>query len=330
MTFLFVARRAIAAGLLLGLPHLAAQVSLDLSAPVPGSVGSTPLPAGPLPFPQYIVDNSSAISGFSAEDGFVGQASPTAFWLNGSVSAFAAASSGFGTSGSDSSSGSVVVILRLTFTSPTPYSGVLRLDCDLNWSSYSTSSGFTTESASGYAFADIDIDADGTIDHSFPGIGGVVELPVAFQSTLVVDVSVSVGQSVYAYATYGAFTWATGAAGLALRGELLDVVVQEYATTGASVDLDFVQHPNGDLELSVNDLTGATMNGLIAIGLQPVVVALQPNVTQLVSADIVAPVGQLTVPLPRLPSGLELYVQGFGLTTGGAWTSTRSLQVRWF
>lgn len=340
MTNLTRSIRAIIAGLLIALPEISAQVTMTVSAPVPGSVGNATVIAGPLALPLSINSSSSGGSAsLTAADNFSGQVAPTAFQFTGHASAYASASPvGFPpTGGYAASSKRINATFRLTFSTPTPFTGALRLQSSQYYTWYSFGLGTTIESASGSATTRIDIGADGTIEHEFvAGVGvnvGAIELPVAFQSTLVVDVVVQLTQSASASSSPWASASASGSADMTLTGELNDdyFVVQEHATTGATSYLGFDHGFSGnlDLELKSQPSSATTMSGLFAIGLQPVVIPLLPTVTQLVTLDAIAMGGHANATLPPLPSGTTLYVQGFGVDAIGDLTSTRSLRVLW-
>jgi hypothetical protein len=337
--------RAFVAGLSIGVPSISAQVSMAVALPVPASVGSTSVPAGPLALPQTFIGSGSGYGGgggsasLTAADSFPGQVAPTAFRLGAGATAGAFASPGwFPTGASATGSASIAATFRFTFSSPTPFADVLRLASSQSVTSYSTSFGTTIELASGSAQTRIDIGADGTFEHTFNPSpmrpdSGPIELPVSFQSTLDVDVVVQLSQTAAANSSLWLGAMASGSANATLSGELNAdyFVVQERDTTGAGAQLEFVHGVQGDLDLTIQtDLYSPPPSiGLFAVGVQPVSVPLLPTATQLVSADAIVLGAQASGTLPRLPAGTAFCVQGFGVNAAGNWVSTRSLQVLW-
>jgi hypothetical protein len=299
---------------------LPAQVwTLTASRPTPATASAGMLPsvitntqpAGPVS-PGSIVaatasgPGSSASAGASWQSGVTGQTAPLAF----SVSCQAGASysgGGFGVV-----SASVAATLDVTLAAPQLTGGRLVL------------SGTQTNFGGGSGSIGVDVAGDGTVDYQVPSPQSA--------SGLAVDVLVPAGVSLIRVTLAASFSVVgapnNGGIGLSLAAQFFpgQVVVSSFDTTGAGTNLVITRPAANTVTVALPTFLQTPV--LLAFGMQPTQVPLTPFVTQLVTLDSVFAVGSMTLTLPTLPPGTELYCQGLVLQFGTL-RSSNSVRAIW-
>jgi hypothetical protein len=307
-----------AAGLVACLPAQGWTLSAARPTPATASAGVLPSvttntqPAGPVQ-PGAIVavagggPGASASAGASWQPSVAGQTALLAF----SVSCQASASysgSGFGLV-----SASVSATLDVTLAAPQLTGGRLVL------SGTQTSFG-----GSGGGSIGVDVAGDGLIDYQVPSPQSAAGLPV--------DVLVPAGVSLIRVTLAASFsvvgTPNNGGTGLTLSAQFFpgQVAVSSFDTTGAGTTLVITRPAASTVSIALPTFLQTPV--LLAFGMQPTQVPLAPSVTQLVTLDSVFAVGSMTLTLPPLPPGTELYCQGLVLQFG-TFRSSNSVRAVW-
>ncbi|MFT4513514.1 MAG: hypothetical protein ACI89X_001317 [Planctomycetota bacterium] len=312
---------------------LAQSVAMTLSAPVAGSI--TPMgafglpiafPAGPLPF-GVVMQHATGpgviyVSASLTVDPFLaGQVAPSAFRIAVETDCYAETVWCPWGQPINFSAIQLDATVRLTITPSAPTSGRLVLRY---WAhgigSSSTSIG-------------MDIGADGSVDTSVVAdVNPVtIELPLSLSSATDIDFVVDTSDFVFVTAPFGGWAFDTSFTEAVIEAQWFEgqAAVEGFDTTGATAVLEFDHALNDTLSLAIEDGFGQPMPGLTAIGLQPVTIPLSATLMQLVSLDVVVLSSSFSVPMPLLPAGLAVYMQGFGIDTSGAMHGTQSLRAQW-
>lgn len=103
--------------------------------------------------------------------------------------------------------------------------------------------------------------------------------------------------------------------------------VREFDATGAGTDLLVEHTPLDEVTIAMEANANQTPL-LLAIGFEPLVNPVLPGVTQLVSLDAILAVPSLTLELPPLPPGTELFCQGL-VIQAGTLRSSNSVRAIW-
>lgn len=208
-----------------------------------------------------------------------------------------------------SSMATMDVTLDLLFTAPSPSSGRLLLE--------------SLPLGVGGGIASLDVDADGTIDWSvsLPASSAAVDLPFTIPAA---------GRVVRVHGNLGAMgmQFFGGLGDITLQLEFLpgQPVVAPFAPGNATLAFD--HSPTDLLTLTLPSYLGITPL-LIVLGSAPTQVPILPQVTQLVTLDVVVAAPSLTFALPPLPPGTAVYAQGLVIVPPGDLVSTGSLRMLW-
>ncbi|MCA3009551.1 MAG: hypothetical protein INH34_14350 [Phycisphaerales bacterium] len=182
----------------------------------------------------------------------------------------------------------------------------------------------TSFGGSGGGAIGVDVAGDGLVEYQVPSPLSAAGSPV--------DVLVPAGVNLIRVTLSASFSVVgapnNGGNGLSLSAQFFpgEVAVASFDTTGAGTTLG-ITRPNGST-VTIALPTFLQTPVLLAFGLQPTQLPLAPSVTQLVTLDSVFAVGAMTLTLPPLPSGTELYCQGLALQFG-AFRSSNSVRAIW-
>lgn len=278
------------------------------------------LPVGPIPFGSVFVNSLTRAGGLASssiemDPSFSGQVAATGFRIYTEAVAVASGTS------SSAAQTTMSAPVRITLMSPVPVSGRLALRY------------FGQVSGAGAANVNVDLGGDGSVD--FKALSNVfgsdstprfIEFPVTMAPSFSIDLSFY-NQAAAAVSGSGS---SAVLASMVIEAQFFpgQPAVQTYDRAGATAELLALHHPDDSLELQL-EYESLQPPGVLIFGVQPIGVQLLPTAMQLVQAGFLAPVNNLLVGLPQLPSGAAVFCQGFAVDPSGALRSSPSVRVLW-